>query len=187
MQLVTSKPANHYRAGRPRCPACVTGVARPLQMSCLVLRYQEKKTLESVKACVVVVAKLYEMTTVSILCCPVINIWNKPCIVVYETTTDESRRCPIEMSTLPDLRYSVSKTWDVVNHCFSVYEMVNLAKHYFPIYDSEVAGGLCVTVYESMNAIRLCHQVVNMISMLCFCYHVKTSCVLTIKLVLGYF
>ncbi|KAK2169234.1 hypothetical protein NP493_1200g00031 [Ridgeia piscesae] len=116
-----------------------------------------------------VVAKLYEMTTVSILCCPVYKIWDvvKPCTVVYETTTDESRRCPIcqiwhivkvcvvvyEMSTLPDLRYPICKTCVVVNHCFSVYEMVNLAKHCYPIYDSEGAGRPCVTVYESMNAI----------------------------------
>ena len=41
------------------------------------------------------------------------------------------------------------------------------------------------TVYESTNAIRLCHQVVNMIPVLCFCYHVKKSCMLTIKRVLG--
>jgi hypothetical protein len=117
-----------------------------------------KKTLESVKACVVVVvyetttrvnrdypaneicvvAKLYEMTTVSILCCLVYKVWDivKHCIVAYETTTDKSLRYPIDMSILPDLRYPFCKTWDVVNHCFSVYEMVNLAKHCYPIYDS---------------------------------------------------
>ena len=93
--------------------------------------------------------------------------------------------CPVRDVDLSDLRHPVGTNWDVVNHCFSVYEMVNLAKHRYPIYDSVSAAGLFVIVYETMNAIRLCHQVVNMIPMLCFCYHVKKSYMLTIKLVLG--
>ena len=153
MQLVTSSPANHYRAGRPRCPACVTGVAWDLQMSvirwepaesqaiCLVLRYQLKKTLESVKVYVVVVvhetrvnrgylakeiwvvARLYEMTTVSILCCPVYKVWDvvKPWTVFYETTTDESRRYPI------------CQIWDIVKVCVALYEMSTLPDLRFPV------------------------------------------------------